>query len=84
MRRQQDDEGKVEKKKPSIEVEFEVQKVESDLSSPVHRESHAKEATNAEIASLTAKVDTLTKICKVLVVLVALNLLLSIHQSYEL
>ena len=67
MKKQQDDEVKPEKKKSSIEVEFETQKMEPDIASPIKKEKDSEivKEVNADIAKLTVKVDALIKLYKI-------------------
>ena len=83
MKKQQDDEIKPEKKKSSIEVEFEAQKMEPDIASPIKKEKESEivKEVNADIAKLTVKVDSLIKLCKILAIIVGLNLLVSVYQA---
>ena len=83
MKKQQDDEIKPEKKKSSIEVEFEAQKMEPDIASPIkkEKESDIVKEVNADIAKLTVKVDSLIKLWKILAIIVGLNLLVSVYQA---
>ena len=83
MKKQQDDEIKPEKKKSSIEVEFEAQKMEPDIASPIKKEKDSEivKEVNADIAKLTAKVDALIKLCKIMAILVGFNLLVSVYQA---
>ena len=83
MKKQQDDEIKPEKKKSSIEVEFEAHKMEPDIASPIkkEKESDIVKEVNADIAKLTVKVDSLIKLWKILAIIVGLNLLVSVYQA---
>jgi hypothetical protein len=84
MRKQQDEENKPDRKKPAFDVEFEAQKMEQEIGSPQKRDSLRAKEVNADFAVLTAKVETLTKFCKIVALLVGLNLLVSLYKACEL
>lgn len=78
MRKSQDDEGRSDKKRPALHVEFEAEKLESEISSPKKKETYE---VSVDFTALTAKVDVLTKLCKLLVGLVVFNIFISLYQT---
>ena len=57
--------------------------MEPDIASPIKKEKDSEivKEVNADIAKLTVKVDSLIKLCKILAIIVGLNLLVSVYQA---
>jgi hypothetical protein len=66
---------------PSVNVEFEEEKIESEASIFGSKESIDKEYVVKEISLLSNKIDALTTLCKYLLALVAFSFILNVYQA---
>lgn len=81
MKRQQEEEGKGGQKRANIDIEFEVQKMDSESMIPSSKQgAYVSDVLREDIAKLTGKVDQLTKASRILLILVGISLLLNISQ----